>query len=292
MSLEHDLAVAFLESHPAEAAVALERMRGERRAATLAAVPAEAAVPAVRAMVRPVAADCLARLDAAAAGEILERLDVDAAAGVLRRVPPAARPRLFDALGTERREALERLLQYPEGTAGALMDPTVPTLPDDVSIAEARVRLRRTVQRLLFYIYVVDRDHRLVGVLDVAELMGASAGESLRSVMHTPVERLPAWLPAAAVRTDAGWKTYHAMPVVDDAGRFLGAIRYQTLRRLEQDADTAGSERETATTVAALGELFHLGMAGFVEGISAAAVPRGRAATVPDAKEESEGRHD
>jgi hypothetical protein len=110
--------------------------------------------------------------------------------------------------------------------------------------------------------------------------------------MHTPVERLPAWLPAAAIRTDAGWKMYHAMPVVDEAGRFLGAIRYQTLRRLEHDADAAGSERPTATTVAALGELFHLGMAGFVEGISAAAVPRGRPATVPDTTDRSEASDD
>jgi magnesium transporter len=292
LSLEHELAVAFLESHPTEAAVALERMRGERRAATLAAVPAEAAVLAVRAMVRPVAADCLARLDAAAAGGILEGLDMDAAAAVLRRMQPAARARLVDLTGTERREAIERLLQYPEGTAGAVMDPTVPTLPDDVSIAEARIRLRRTVQRLLFYVYVVDRDHRLVGVLDVAELMGARAGEPLRAVMHTSVERLPAWLPAAAIRTDAGWKNYHAMPVVDEAGRFLGAIRYQTLRRLEQDADAAGSERPTAATVAALGELFHLGMAGFVEGISTAAVPRGRPVTVPDTADRLEASDD
>jgi magnesium transporter len=292
LSLEYELAVAFLESHPTEAAVALERMRGERRAATLAAVPAAAAVPAVRAMVRPVAADCLARLDAAAAGDILEGLDVDAAAAVLRRIPPSARARLIDVL-RYRAARGPRAPAAVSGRHGRRADGSHgPDTPDDVSIAEARVRLRRTVQGLLFYLYVVDRDQRLVGVLDVAELMGARAGEPLRSVMHTPVERLPAWLPAAAVRTDGGWKTYHAMPVVDEADRFLGAIRYQALRRLEHEADAAGSERPTAATVAALGELFHLGMAGFVEGISAAAVPRGRAATVTDASEGSEARHD
>jgi magnesium transporter len=282
MSLEHELAEAFLASHPTEAAVALERMRPALCAAALESVPADAAVAGVHEMVAPVAAECLARVEPRVAAAIIDRLDVDASTRVLRRMSSDTRTRLLDALPARTRETIDRVLRYPEGTAGAVMDPDVAVLPDDISVAEARVMLRRRARGLLYYVYVVDREQRLTGVLDVAELMGARSGDPLRGVMHTQVERLPAWTPANAVRIHPGWRAYHAMPVVDEAGRFLGAIRYQTLRRLEQEADAAGSERPTAATVAALGELFHLGMAGFVEGLSVAAVPRGRSATVPD----------
>jgi magnesium transporter len=290
MTLKHDLAVAFVESHPTEAAVAFERMRPELCAATLEALPTHAAVAAMREMVAPVAAECLAQIDPRTAAAIVDQLDVDASTIMLRRIPREPRVRLLEALPVRTREMIDRVLRYPEGTAGAVMDPNVHALPDDVSVAEARVMLRRTARGLMFYIYVVDREQRLVGVLDVAELTSARAGDSLRGVMHTQIERLPAWTPANAVRTHPGWRTYHAMPVVDEVGRFLGAIRYQTLRRLEQEADAASAGRATAATVAALGELFHLGVAGFVEGLSAAAVPHERSATVSETGSLPEGR--
>jgi magnesium transporter len=275
MTLEYDLAIAFLESHPSEAALALERMSPELRAAAVDAVPAHAAIRAIREMVPPAAAECLARIDPQTGAALLERLPVDSATIALRRMTVDARARLLEALPARTREPLDRVMRYPEDTAGGVMDPTAPVLPDDISIAEARRRLRRSSQGLLYYLYVVDRTHRLVGVLDIAELMSARRGEPLRGVMHPHVEHVPAWMPATAVRTHPAWRTYHAVPVVDDAGRLLGAIRYQTLRRLERAADGAHGARPTAATVAALGELFHLGLAGFVEGISAAAVPRG-----------------
>lgn len=281
MSLEHDLAVAFLESHPRDAALALERLVPAQRAAAVRALPAPAVAPALREMVAPDAADCLERLPPARATAILDALDVDAAVPILRRLPSATGDRLLETLPARTRDAVARVLRHPPGSAGALMDPTVPALPEDILISEARVRLRRESRGLLYYLYVVNREQLLVGVLDIAELMQSRSREPISSVMHRDVERLAAWTPAAALLTHPGWRRFHAMPVVDDAGRLLGAIRYQTLRRLEQEADRTTATRPTGATVAALGELFHLGMAGLIEGVSTMAVRRDRAATAP-----------
>jgi hypothetical protein len=75
------------------------------------------------------------------------------------------------------------------------------------------------------------------------------------------------------------------MPVTDEEGRLVGAIRYQTLRRLEQEADGGEGARRTTVTVGALGELFHLGLAGMVEGVAAAAAPRPSRAPIDDSDE-------
>lgn len=287
MSLEHELAVAFLESHPRDAALALERMVPVQRAAAVQALPAPATAPALREMVAPDAADCLERLPPASATAILEALGVDAAVPILRRLPPATGDRLLEALPVRTRDAVTRVLRHPPGSAGALMDPTVPALPEDILVSEARVRLRRGSRGLLYYLYVVNRDQQLVGVLDIAELMQARSREPIASVMHRDVERLAAWTPAAALLTHPAWRRFHAMPVVDDAGRLLGAIRYQTLRRLEQEADAATAVQPTGATVAALGELFHLGVAGLIEGVSTMAVRRERGVTASAATQES-----
>jgi hypothetical protein len=60
--------------------------------------------------------------------------------------------------------------------------------------------------------------------------------------MHREVDRLSVWLPVAIVREHPGWQRYHAMPVVDDEDRLVGAIRYQMLRKLEREAPGHGAD--------------------------------------------------
>jgi len=277
MTLEEQLAWAFLDAHPREAARALERMPAEERAAVVRA-GAEEAGAALGEMVAPAAAECLAVLSPDEAAPALDRLAPDVAISLLRRVPDDVADRLITGLPDTKQRQLRRVLRYPEGTAGAVMDPMVVALPDDISIGEARVRLRREPRGLLHYLYVVDRDGMLKGVLDIPELMRARARDPIASAMHAPVEHVPAWTPAAAVRAHPAWRSFHALPVSDEAGRFAGAIRYQTLRRLEHEAEAGGAAVPTGITVGALGELFHLGLAGFVEGVAGAAAPRTRSA--------------
>jgi Mg/Co/Ni transporter MgtE len=277
MTLGHRLASAFLDGHPTEAARVLERMPADRRVAVVRSAGGDAA-PALGQMAISAIAECLSGLAADEAAPVLDRLAVDTAIAALRRLPAETADRLVDGLPHQRRDALRRVLRAPDGTAAALVDPAILMVTDDLSVAETRLRLRREAEGLLHYIYVVDRARTLVGVLDISELMRARSRDPIRSVMRERVEHLPAWMPATAVRSHSGWRSFHAMPVTDEAGRLIGAIRYQTLRRLEQEADGVEAVQATTAAVAALGELFHLGVAGFVEGISTAAAPRrGRA---------------
>lgn len=273
MTLEQKLALAFLEEHPSEAAQALERMPVDGCAAIVRSVPAAAAA-ALAEMLPSAVADCVARLSPGEAADALDHLPLDRAIGVLRRLPPEHTNHVVAALPAARQDLVQRVLKYPEGTAGALMDPIVAELPADLSVAEARVRLRRGSAGLLHYLFVVDRSRVLVGMLEISDLLRASGRASIDSLMRDGVDSLPAWMPAAAVRTHPGWQSAHVLPVVDEAGRLVGSIRWETLRRLEREAETRQDPRGAAATVGALGELFHLGLAGFIEGVASAGTPR------------------
>jgi Mg/Co/Ni transporter MgtE len=61
-------------------------------------------------------------------------------------------------------KALRSLLRYAEGSAGALMDPSVLGVAETLSVAEAMERLARSPQPALYYLYVVAEDQKLVGV--------------------------------------------------------------------------------------------------------------------------------
>jgi hypothetical protein len=152
--------------------------------------------------------------------------------------------------------------------------------------------VRAATRDLLYYLYVVDRARHLVGVLDIPELMTARPADQLRAVMHTQVDKLSAWAPSSVIRRHAGWRSCHAMPVVDDHGRLLGAIRYQTLRRLEEAAPVDDPRRASMTALA-LGELFHVGVAGFAGSLASVASAQHAAARHPrrDHRDDGELQH-
>ena len=279
MTGEQTLAQAFLASHTTRAAMLLERMPVSHAAGALCAVPVSAAADALQAMTPTQAAAAVAALAPEEAAPIVAELPVDGAAAIVRLLAGAPRERLLSALPAASREPVERVLGFPPGTAGAVMDPSILRLPEDVLVADARVRLRHAARGLLYYLYVTDRAHRLVGVLDIPELMLARPRDPVGAAMHRDVDRLSAWMPVSLVREHAGWHQYHAMPVVDEQQRLVGAIRYQTLRRLEREAADRGPE-PALLTARALGELFRLGTTGLVAGIAAAA-PTGAPGDAP-----------
>lgn len=277
MIAERRLARAFLDSHPARAAMALERMPLAQAAAVLHEVPAATAARVLHDMNIPYASECLTHLANAghgsAAAAMVAELTIDDGANIVRVMDAERRQPLLDALPDNVRDPIVRMLPYADGTAGSVMDPSVFRLSDDVLVADARTRLVRAARDLLYYVYIVDREQHLVGVLDIPELMIARARDPVSVSMHRDVDRINVFSPVAIVRDHAGWQRFHALPVVDDEDRLLGAIRYQTLRRLERDATKAGPTPANLTA-GALAELFQLGTSGLVAGLAATATGR------------------
>jgi magnesium transporter len=258
------LCQAFLENHPREAAQFVERLSLGEEAALLEEVPPEVAAEVLRRMGLTTAAECLSRLAAPKAAAVVAALPLDSAAGLLRRVIDDDRQRLLAATAEETRVLLERLLHYPEGTAGALMDPTTPAFPQDITASEALMRVRRAPRHAHYYVYVIDRDQKVVGVLNLREIMLAPGKAPLSEVMHHPVAWLLAHADRAAIVAHPGWREFHALPVVDDASVFLGALRYETLRKLEHDHATSRPQESAMAALLSLGELCWAGMAGLL----------------------------
>jgi len=184
-------------------------------------------------------------------------------------------------------ERLNLLLRYPEGTAGALMDPRALALPQDIPVGEALARVRHAARDVLYYLYVVDRAQVLVGVLNLRELMLAPRKAEVASVMRPHVARLSARADRASILAHPGWREFHALPVVDDAGLFLGVIRYETVRRLEEDRGSAGQSANALTTVLTLGELCWRGMSLVLADLASGVAP---AKSTDRAGEEPHGR--
>ncbi len=282
------LAARFAAHHPEDAAPALEQLPFADAAALFAELDPESAAKLVGHLSAALAVDCLKTMPERLVGSLLGELPLDLAARILVRASEETRRLWLAELPQERAEFLRRKLRYPPGTAGALVDPLVLALPEDLGVADAQKQLRRSAERAYYYVYVVDREQRLVGALDIRELLLADTGETLGAVMHRDVERIPAHADLGTVAAHAGWHDREAIPVVDAAGVFFGIIRHSTMRQLL--AAGAGEEaRPVMQTLVSLGELYWTGLSAFLAGVSAVGPSVAARARTVDAAEVSDG---
>ena len=280
MSAENEVVRAFAARHPNSVARVLERAADADAAVVLQDLPVVAAAAVVCAMAPVTAARCLERSERMNAVALLLELPVDVGAALLRRVPESSRKPLLASLGDNvRARSLAALLHHEPGTAGALMDPLVLAVSEELSAGQAIERLRRDAENAMYYVYVVGSGGKLTGVVNQRELMLADPDENLGSIMTRQPQALPDHASREGIASHPAWQRVHGLPVVDRNGVFLGAIRYETLRRIERDLGRAAREPDRHATSAALAELYGIGLGGFVEWASASVrgpVPRRR----------------
>ena len=265
MTLEARLLEEFVSTHPAESARVLETMPAPEAAEAMEAMPAELFSGLLRCLAPTTAASALGLLPAEQAADALSAARSDLSAAVLRAIGADQRSSIMSHLSADARKAIGRLLRYAEGSAGALMDSGVLAVAESVSVGEALERVRRSPQHALYYVYVVDEAQKLVGVVNIRELLAARPEELLGLIAARTVASVPARASWQSVLAHPAWKQIHALPVVEADGRFLGVIRYESVRNLEARWDDAQLEDHGARTASSLGELYGLGLRGLFD---------------------------
>lgn len=262
MNAQKLLAENFVQEHPADAALIVERLAPEHAAAYLDGQAPRIAAAVLQNITTAHGAECLTWLSPARCGQVVSVMPLDHSTLLLRRLEGGRRERVLRQLPANLSIIFERLLRYPENSAGALMDPLVLALPEDLTASEGLTRVRRAPRHALYYLYIVDRAQKLVGVVNLRELMLAAPKEILSSVMHRDVHYLMALTDRVAIVEHPGWRGVHALPVVDEGGRFVGALRYETLRKIEDEEKRPAGAGGALSAMLTLGELWWLGLAG------------------------------
>jgi Mg/Co/Ni transporter MgtE len=270
MSAELPLVRAFAAQHPDEVARFIERLPAEEAAEVLNALEPEQAADVLSRAVPLVGATALGRLDPEVGGRVLEACHPSLAAGLLFRLSHATRARLLEAVSPSRAEDLKRMTDYGPHRAGGRLDPRAPALPETLSVSEVMDRLRAEPAGVMHYVYAIDAERRLTGVINMRELMLASPDAPLGTIMKRDPEALYAHDPLEVIARHAGWKRNHALPVIDRDRRLLGALRYSTFRAIETELGQAAAGPNADQTASALAELCAVGASAMTRFLGAA----------------------
>lgn len=261
----NELCQVFLERHASDAVRLLESKGPADAASLLAELPPETAAAALGRMDPSISSAVLAKLPGQTPATLLVRLDPQRGAAILRRVSKETRAALLKGMPADKRRPLELLLSYPENTVGARMDPLYPCLPEDLTLAEAVERVRDSRERNGLFWFSINRDQKLTGVVSVRELLSRDSGRRISETAHRVGQHVSALTDVASIGLSAELMRLNALPVIDEKGVYLGAIRQESVIELDESEEFATDSIQAAGS--ALGELYRLGLSGLVHSI-------------------------
>jgi len=175
------------------------------------------------------AAEVAVRLEAEELARILDEMEPDEAADLLGDIPPERAVEALAAMGEA--EEVRPLLAHADETAGGLMTSAELTLHKDITAEEAITHLRTLApeSETVYYLFVVDEEVRLVGVVSLRQLVVASPSTPIAEIMDRDVIHVHADADQEeAARLMARYDLL-ALPVVDDDHRLLGLITHDDL---------------------------------------------------------------
>ena len=160
-------------------------------------------------------------------GHFIDLLDTDDAVDLIQELDEEDREEVIQHIDdVEQAGDIVDLLQYDEDTAGGLMGTELIEVNENLSMPDCLKELRRQAEELddIYYVYVVDDDRRLKGVLPLKKMITHPAVSKIKHVMQTDPVSVHADTPIADVAIDFEKYDLVAMPVVDSIGRLVGQI--------------------------------------------------------------------
>jgi magnesium transporter len=225
----HALNQRFLLDYPHEAARRLELMRPDDIAELFSEQPRHGVVRVWQLLAPDIARAVLERVPPLLCAYLLSEGEPSTSATVLAQFKQNEREPLLDALDPQVARELRELLNYPENSAGRLMEPNVSAVRTDLSVGEALARLRTLKHRGLRELFVVDDQGRLSGRVEIQDLAMADEATRLREITHPPLAAVQDLDPREDVVETLQRHAITELPVVNHAGRFVGIIRQAAL---------------------------------------------------------------
>lgn len=238
---EEPLRAFLAELHAADVADCMERVEPEERSRILFLLPPRTTAEAIVLLEEAVRSDILDEFNEEQVSEVLKELPADDAVDVLDELDEEVADKIIERLPPEQKAVVEPLRQYDEDTAGGLMNPDYISVPVKGTVADAVGEIRRLAPEKtesIYYIYCVDADDRLQGVVPPMRLIISPPDMSVSELLLHDLFTAHADDDQEEVKNKFEKYDVAALPVVDDDNHLLGVITHDdVLDVAEEEAE-------------------------------------------------------
>ena len=161
------------------------------------------------------------------ATNIIDHLDTDEAVDLIQEMDEEERDEILSHIDdVEQAGDIIDLLKYDEDTAGGLMGKEMIVVNENWSMPECIKEMRMQAEDVdeIYYVYVIDNEQRLKGILPLKELITHPSVSKIKHVMETDPKSVKTDTPIDEVALDFEKYDLVAMPVIDSIGRLVGRI--------------------------------------------------------------------
>jgi len=224
------------EIHPSDLADIIEELDRVNRSSIFRALDLQTAAQTLEEVEDPkLQVSLIESAPVEQASDILEEMAPDEATDLLADLPKEKKEKLIRTMKKLSREAVEELLKFKEGTAGSIMTKDFLSFHKDRTIGDAIEEFRKTTYPLesVSYIYVMDKDNRLVGVSTLRHLITCDKDIPLKKLMNTHLVKVGPQDDIEDVALLFKKYKFLALPVVDQDNVLKGIITLKDIMQTQ-----------------------------------------------------------
>lgn len=222
----------FSDYDPVISAHVIETMEIEESAEVFKSIPAEISKTIFENLQNEYAARLLESMPDEKAVEIIRKMDPLKVSLIVSLCSIELKDMIAKNLTERQKREIGELLVYPKDSVGYMMSPVFLALRDDLRIADAvsKIKLMAEQETMpLSYIYVVDAEFKLRGVLSMRDLLIGDPRKKLSDVMIKDVFYLNAFMDVEDAASIVSKQKYFAAPVVDNNQKLVGIVNTSQL---------------------------------------------------------------
>jgi len=217
--------------HPSDLADILEDLDRDNQKRVFKTLDLETAADTLQEVDPKLQLSLIESASAEKASDLLEEMDPDEATDLLSELPEDKKRKLFLTMERPSREVLQELLTYDEGTAGRIMTTDYLSVREDQTVEDAVRAFKGSTHPLesVAYIYVLDAEGRLKGVITLRHLLLMDKETPVRDLMNTHLVRVWAEDDLRSVAEIFAKYKFLMVPVVDEDNILVGVITFQDI---------------------------------------------------------------
>lgn len=258
MDTDQRILERFIKEHTLEAIKILEGLKETEIGNLIQDMPVTLAAILIQKMDAYMSIQLLEKIRPDETLKLIACIEPTLAVLLLRKMNPDLSNLILKELPEDLSKTLQQTLNYPADTLGAYFDPKIIAFHDDLIIDQVIDRIKLNPSLVLETVFVINREHELVGFTTIKNLIATKKSKTIRTMMDPNPPKLIADLNIDFLLKKNGWiEPFNVLPVVNSQGIYLGIITRETLSRINREETSSDILAREASV--ALGNLFQIG---------------------------------
>ena len=225
--------------HPVDIVDVLEELDKKQRTLVFRLLAKEEAAEVFTYMNSDMREDLINALTDSELEEVMDEMYVDDTVDVLEEMPANVVDRLLMATDEETRQKINALLQYPEDSAGSIMNVEYISLRREMTVADAILKIRQVgINKETIYTCYVTEKKKLIGIVDVKDLLTAGESRLIEEIMDENVLYARTLDDQEYVANMINKYGLVAIPIIDHEDCLVGIVTVDDAMLVLQDETT------------------------------------------------------